>query len=91
MRSNWCTLGRCQLKALHPAILLVDDYVLAKNSLMDRVACCVQRPGWRRKDEVGAATLAGWLERDAPATSQASADVTRNHKERSEARPDANQ
>jgi hypothetical protein len=91
MRSDWCALGRWQLKALRPAISLADDYVLAGNSLMDQVACRVERPGWMRKDEVGEATLAGWLERDLPAIAQASADVTRNHKVQLEARPDANQ
>jgi hypothetical protein len=67
MKSNWCSLGRCQLKMLDPAILLADDYVLAGNSLMGQVACRVERPGWRRKNEVGEATLTDGWKRASPA------------------------
>jgi hypothetical protein len=92
MRSDWCALGRCTLKTLQPAILLADAYVVAEISLMDQVACRVQHPGWRRKDEVGKATLAGDMAGTGPpATFQASADVMRKHRARAEARPDANQ
>jgi hypothetical protein len=52
-------VGQVHIKNAAASHLISDAYVVAGISLMDQVACRVQHPGWRRKDEVGKATLAG--------------------------------